>query len=120
MKFDPKLKNAMKDIKAILDKYDINGSIVLHSPGFGEHFMKVDASYSCAKIEPSPQGLQFKIKAKKEELQKIEDTVNTIIIIDDLISYHQDVCLQVMKSVKQTLEIDAQKGDHTNDQELFN
>lgn len=120
MKFDPKLKKAMAEILAILDKHDINGSVVLHSPGYGEHFMKVDASYSCAKIEQTIQGPAVRIKAKKEEVKRIEDTVNSIVIMNELMDYHQGVCDGVMKALAKKLDIKNSDGNHSNDQELYN
>lgn len=41
----------MKEIKKILDNHDIAGMILLHKPGFGEYYLKIDPSYSCAKID---------------------------------------------------------------------
>lgn len=120
MKFNPKLKKAMDEILAVLNKYDINGSIVLHSPGFGEHFMKIDASYSCAKMITTAQGPAIQIKAKKEDLDIIEDTVNSIIIMKDLLDFHQNVCIGLMKEIQKTLEIDNSPGNHTGKQELEN
>lgn len=120
MNYSPKLKKAMAEIKEIMDKHDINGSIILHSPGFGEHFMKVDASYSCAKIENTAHGPAIRIKAKAHELNIIEDTVNSIIIINDLMDYHQGVCMGVMKELQKVLEIDNSDGTHTTDQQINN
>ena len=44
MQYSPKLKRVLAEIKAILDKEDIAGSIVLHTPGFGEFLLKIDTS----------------------------------------------------------------------------
>lgn len=120
MKFDPKLKKAMAEIMSVLEKYDINGSIVLHSPGFGEHFMKVDASYSCAKIEQTINGPAIRIKAKKEEIKRIEDTVNSIMIMNELMDYHQNVCDGVMSALAKKLDISSSGGNHSTNQDLYN
>lgn len=120
MKFDPKLKKAMDEVLAVLNKYDINGSIVLHSPGFGEHFMKVDASYSCAKIITTSQGPAVKIQAKKEEITKIENTVNSIMIMSDLIKFHQNVCHGTMEALAKKLDIKHGDGNHSTDQDIYN
>lgn len=120
MNFDPKLKKAMTEIMSVLEKYDINGSIILHSPGFGEHNMKVDASYSCAKIIASPLGKAIHIQAKKEDIQRIEDTVNSIVIMSELIGLHQNVCASTMQALSKKLEINSSDGNHSTDQELYN
>lgn len=56
--FDPKLKMASDDIKKILEKYDIAGVAVLHSPTHTEFLMKVDTEHSLAYME----GKMFKVK----------------------------------------------------------
>lgn len=55
MQFDPKLKVAMEEIKAVLKKHDIAGVVVLHNNdgpghGHGEYAMVLDPSYSCASL----------------------------------------------------------------------
>lgn len=60
--FDPKLKMASDDIKKILDKYDIAGVAVLHSPTHTEFLIKVDTSTSLAFME----GKKFKCKDMPE------------------------------------------------------
>jgi hypothetical protein len=42
---------AMEEIKIILAKHDIAASVVLHTPGHSEFLVKVNPSYSCAKLE---------------------------------------------------------------------
>lgn len=68
MQYSPKLKNAMEEIKLIIDKYDIAACVVLHTPGFSEFLNKIDPSYSCAKIKLLPdgtEGVHFKANAKE-------------------------------------------------------
>ena len=83
MNYSPKLKTAMERINAILKEYDIAACIALHTPGFSEYLVKVDASYSCAKFE----GDFLRIKANLQEdfdgdkvaqNKKVTDTVNMI------------------------------------------
>ena len=81
MQYSPKLKNAMKEINEILNKHDIGGLVILHTPGHGEFLMKVDPTYSCAKLN----GNEMRVRAKLQEdfngdkeawTKKITDTVN--------------------------------------------
>lgn len=71
MQYSPKLKNAISEIKTILEKYDIAGLVVLHTDGygdnqgFGEYLLKLDPSYSVAKFE-SPDFVRFKAKLKED------------------------------------------------------
>jgi hypothetical protein len=71
MQYSPKLKNAMSEIKDILVKYDIAGLVVLHTDGygdnegFGEYLLKIDPSYSVAKLEDS-ETVRFKARLKED------------------------------------------------------
>ena len=82
--------------------------------------MKVDASYSCAKIEQTIQGPAIRIKAKKDEIKRIEDTVNSIVIMNELMDYHQNVCDGVMSALSKKLDIDNSDGNHSTNQDLYN
>ena len=83
MQYSPKLKRAIGEIKQIMGKYDIAGLVILHTPGFSEYLLKIDTTYSCAKIE----GDQLRVKAKlKEDFngnkaameQSLKDTSNML------------------------------------------
>ena len=86
MKYSPKLKNAMAEIKAILEKHDIAGAIVLHEPGFGEHLIRLDPSYSSAKLLNALKSKNYKpdFKTYTEGIKKIESTVNMFRIMAEL------------------------------------
>lgn len=67
MQYSPKLKKAMEEINAILDKNDIAGIIILHTPGYAELNAKINPSYSCASFETVPgKGTGIRIKGKRE------------------------------------------------------
>lgn len=78
----PKLKEAMEEIKEILNKHDIAASVILHEVGFSEFLFKIDPSYSCCFFE----GNMLRVKAKAvdyaggatERNQKIADTSNML------------------------------------------
>ncbi len=46
-----RLKTARLEIEAILQKHDIAGAVVLHTPGMAEWFYQVNPSYSCLTID---------------------------------------------------------------------
>lgn len=54
----PKLKQAMEQIKQILQAHDIAAVVVLHTPEHSEFLMKIDPSYSVAKLVK--EGLHIK------------------------------------------------------------
>jgi len=115
MKYSPTLKTAMERIKAILKEYDIAGSIVLHTPGFSEFLVKVDASYSCAKFE----GDYLRVKAKLQEdfqgdkaaqKKKIEDTVNMITHLADTNAHTSLGMYELLERLKKNMDIE-QSGE---------
>lgn len=82
MQYSPKLKRVMQEIKDILSREDIAGIIMIHEPGFSEYLLKLDPTYSCAKI--TLEGIRLKAKKEDHKLnpdqQKklVEDTFNMI------------------------------------------
>jgi hypothetical protein len=86
MKYSPKLKRIMAEIKEILDREDVAGYVVIHTPDsghqFSEYLAKFDPSYSCAKLE----GDHLRVKAKLADFngdvearnKKIKDTVSML------------------------------------------
>lgn len=63
---DKKLISAMAEIKAILEKNDIAGFIILNGEaGTFEVLMHIATSYSVAKFEQKPEGLGLRIRSKK-------------------------------------------------------
>ena len=64
MQYSPKLKISISEIKAILEKHDIAGSIVLHTPGNSEYLMHINPTYSCAKLQDGGIRMNFE-KIKK-------------------------------------------------------
>jgi hypothetical protein len=71
--FDPKLKEAMEEIKPILKKYDCMGALFLVSPTHAEYLYHLDASWSVIKFEyPRPDQVGFRIRSKKEDFPSKE------------------------------------------------
>ena len=68
----------MSEIKDLLEKHDIAGLVVLHEPGYTEYALRLDPSYSCAKLERGQ--LKFKTKgmnvSDKKKRQFMTDTAN--------------------------------------------
>lgn len=124
MQYDPKLKKAMEQIKAVLEEHDIGASVVLHSPGFGETFMKVDPSYSCAFIQEDTEGRQgVRVRtrlqedyngdaAKRNKAQ--EDTVNMFSIMSEQVGKQALNFMEVMKLLESKFEITHTDGGFTS------
>lgn len=83
MQYSPKLKIAMEELKQILLKHDIAGTIVIHTPGHAEYLNYITPSYSCCRIV-LPEG-RFELKVKKDHFaheaerhNKLRDTANML------------------------------------------
>jgi len=129
MQYDPKLKKAKTEIEAILDKYDIGGAVVLHSPGFGEHFMKLDPSYSCAFYDNSPGVTGIRVRTRLQEdfngnaakrNQAQEDTVNMFDIFAELVGKQALYAMGTMDMLKKKFKITSTPGNHSDDQQQNN
>jgi hypothetical protein len=107
MQYSPKLKKAMQEIQAVMGKYDIGGSIILHTPGYGEHYLKLDASYSAAKMIHRQLGgleLRFHIDSSKVGKDKAKelatDTTNLFEVMNTLIENHYQISgMEVKRSM---------------------
>jgi hypothetical protein len=58
----PRLKIARAEIEAVLQKHDLAGAVVLHTPGMAEFFYRITPSYSCVWIDESVPMLRMKSK----------------------------------------------------------
>lgn len=119
MQYDPKLKVAMEKIKAVLKEHDIAGAVVLHTPGFSEHYVKIDPSYSCAK----PENNVIRVRAKLQEdfngdkdawTKKMTDTTNMFIHLSGSTKHISDGMSRVIDMLKEHMEITDLPGTRTD------
>lgn len=110
MQYSPKLKKAMEEIKSILKKHDIAGSIVLHTPGFSEYLNHIDTSYSCAKMESGG----IRIRSKGRPKQDLADTVNMITHFGDTNGMVAMQFFEIKEQLKKHVDIDETDGRHSS------
>lgn len=138
MNYSPKLRQAMEEIKAVLKKHDIAGVVVLHSPGYGEHYTKLSTSYSAIELVQKPNkngeledyGAKLDINDKtypdpEKRKQVIVDSINTIEILHHLCSIKadnlEDVSMAIHKALKNKgAYIENTPGKHTDSREIDN
>jgi hypothetical protein len=79
---NPTLEMAAMEIKAILERYDIAGIVLMHVPGFIKYVMHIDATFSVVSVNAVNQ---LKITPPIEDplnpepaKKKIADTVNML------------------------------------------
>ena len=110
MQYSHKLKKATEEIKAILIKYDIAGSIVLHSPGFSEYLNHISPSYSCLKFD----GDNLRIKTKGYTKEQVRDTVNMITHFGDTCGRVAMNYFELKDKLKKHMDIYEDDGRHTS------
>jgi hypothetical protein len=126
MQYSPKLKIAMEEIKAILDKHDIAAVVVLHEPSFIECLTRINPSYSCASFTEKEEGIR--VRAKLEDFggdqeirnQKLADTAN---MLHNLSMVGMKICYdvgQVSVQVDKLLGAEHYGGDHTSHRQQNN
>lgn len=71
-----KLKQAAEEIKEILRKHDIAGTVGLHTPGHGEFFIHLHTSYSCAYMYEDDT-IRFNIASNHLDDDEKRDQCNT-------------------------------------------
>ena len=76
MDSSPKLKIVMDEIKAILDKYDTPGVVVVHTQDKGQYFAETLMQLTCSKSAVIIRDNGIRIKAKKEEKERMEYTAS--------------------------------------------
>lgn len=86
---DPKLKEAMAEIRGILRKHDIGAYVTLYSQKASEFAVEITPTWSCAYWENRDAGkLRFRAKTSEIGQEKahkiIEDTCHMIFSMRDL------------------------------------
>jgi hypothetical protein len=120
MQYSPKLKIAAEEIKQILEKHDIAGVIVLHTPGYGEHILHLMPSYSCVKHDP----LGLRVRAMAADFngdtakrdQVITDTANMMSLFSEIVGrmwMQLDQMSQVLDKATGAEHYDKGSSSHT-------
>lgn len=118
MQYSPKLKKAAEEIKQILQKYDIAGNVVLHTPGYSEYLIYITPTYSCACIEND----MLCFRAVKEDYnnnamirnQKITDTSNMLRLLSDTAGINALALLEAANQLDSIVGANHTDGGHTS------
>ena len=107
---DPKLKEAMEEVKAILAKHDIAAIVVLASQTHGEHLYHVNPSWSCVKLE----GDALRIKAQRQDFPDLETQKKCVTESVGMLAVFMDVANIASKNMESMLEVIGQHIEFTN------
>jgi hypothetical protein len=122
--YSDKLKEAMAEINAVLEKHDVAALVVLHEPGFSEFRTRIDPSWSVCHFEPTKDGdvaVRFRAKAedfggdKAAQKKAIDDTVNMIVHFRDNCAMHFKVMDGLLDMLGKRFEIAKEPGRFTPD-----
>lgn len=123
MQYSPKLKKAMEDIKAVLNKYDIAAMVVLHTPGHSEYLMRIDPTYSCAKTDGDSIRIKAKIKDfpdKKAWEERVSNTSNMLSLLGEVGGRTSINIMEVSKQLDKIVDAEHFDGGHTSHTEQNN
>jgi hypothetical protein len=89
--YDPNLRAAVEEIRAVLIKRNIAGHVMLASPTHTEFAKLYDTpAWSCISFEKTADGYVLRIKAKvascKSDFEKMESTVHMLCSFRDIIT----------------------------------
>lgn len=113
--YSPKLREAMTEIKAIIERYDIAAHVVLYDDHLSEFLLAIDPSWSVACFE-GHGGMRFRSKLEDfggdREAQKAasERTVGMLRHFADLAERDHDLFEQVLAELSKIIDFDFSGG----------
>jgi len=92
---DPKLTDAMEDIKRVLDQHDVCAVIILASPTHLEHLTKMHASWSCAQYD----GERVHFKADRQMFPSAEAQKECVERTFGIVAGFSDACRHLQEQL---------------------
>jgi len=93
---NPEIAPAIKEIHAVLKKYDMAGLIIVANKTHTDYLMEIEPSWSCARLEQKDDTIEIRVRSKlvdypSPEAQKdsLEKTVGVFVTFHDILR-----CLQ--------------------------
>lgn len=125
MDYSPKLKTAMSEIKGILSRYDLGAVIVIHEGHHSEFVVKIDPTYSCAKIVNGGVRLKAKLQedfnGDKVKMQKVlTDTSNMLMHLGIKTGELSIQLLEASELMDKHVQAEHTKGKNTSHEQQNN
>jgi hypothetical protein len=119
--YSPRLREAMAEIRSIIERYDIAANVILHEPGFSEYLQHISPSWSILKFEAAADGLGVRVRSKLAEYggdkerqrREVEASVNMLVHFVDVLGMTQQQLAGVLKMLHGYWEIEEGPGVHT-------
>ena len=109
-----RLKLARLEIEAILQKHDLAGAVVLHTPGMAEWFYQANPSYSCLTIDEAAGLARVRSKLadyggdQVAQLHDLTATANMVAAIFGNLHHGARMFLEVQKLVDRATNAEHQ------------
>lgn len=108
--YDPDLKEAMERIKAIMDEYQVGGSIILSSRTHSE-FLTYFPGWSIAQFNEDNTGINIRSKredfdSREHQEQVTQDTVGFLCHIRDISAHTFGIFQDTVEKISEYFEID--------------
>ena len=102
---DPKLKEAMAEIQAVLRKHDIAGIVLLQSPTHGEWMNEITPTWSCAMLD----GDRFRFRAIAAEYGGAAERNEAIRITAGMLISFRDGAKRIQENMEKVGALLSQK-----------
>lgn len=99
MNFDPKLKNAVMEIEAVMRKYDIGGTVSLTSQTHGEYLFVLDPTWTIIKQIPEKQGMKLHLRSMRKEFPSEEAQRKANELTAHLIFSQRDIAAHTLRQL---------------------
>lgn len=117
---DPKLQKLVAELRETIRKNDAVGIVMLSSPKNMEWGMEIETSWTCFKVENTPDGkLAIRMRNKKAEHTDMEkykalttDTIGTVLGFIDLLEHMKGIMEMLRGKIAETgMEITHRSTD---------
>jgi len=122
MRYSPKLKKVIAEIKGIIEKNDLAGFVCLVEPGFSEYLHVIDPSFSAAFFD----GKSVRIKTKGlpippgEKRELLQSTANLFALLSVTVMQNGLTLGKISESIDREVGAEHTGGPHTSQTELDN
>jgi hypothetical protein len=107
--YDPRLREAMDEIKAVCKKYDIGAQVILASESHVEFLAELTPTWSVCSWEQGGRGIRFKstnIVDKEEKKRRVEASCHMILATRDMLVNHYNMYAQLAEVLAKHLDIE--------------
>ena len=118
--FDPNLRLAIEDVKAVLKRHKVAGFVLLGSETHQEFIFEVDAPWNLLQVERSGVNdyrmrLKFKGKADEEKKRAIDATIGFMFGLRDIMYRQLQTLHQFCGQLENQAQVDHVPQEITNE-----